>query len=186
MTADGGVRWARFACFMAASVMVPAGALALVVLTCFHVIAEQRDHIDRSATLLAELKATQAARQATLDLDPALVERASSRFLQAPSGNLLHAELMTLLRKGIETHGVTFNSVAPLPDHEWFGRKLVGVRVELTAEMAKVASFMSGIESGREFLFIRRARFTATSDTSGSDEVTAILEIYSPTLWQTS
>ena len=176
-------KWVRLAGFVGLNGL----ALALVAIAAAEplvtMLSQQRQRIELGVVRLARAEAARARGEAVAALDPELVERALTRFLQGDSSSLLNADLLTRLRQAAETDGISLTSVTSLPDRLWLGRKLVGARIELTGATGKVAALMSRIEDGRSLLFILRAKLSPAGETGARDDVTASLDVFGVTRW---
>jgi hypothetical protein len=165
----------RFA-FLAAHAGAAAGVWIFVVAPGLGLLEEQRRGIERTAAALEQASAV-LARQDRLAASPVPADGDADRFLNGGSASLIEADLITRLRQAAEPSAVTFNSAAPLPPLSWSGRTLTGAQVEFTASTQQAAEILSRVEDGRSFLFIRRARLMAASD-SESGSAGVLLEVY--------
>ena len=176
--------WGRSIVFIGGNAAVLAALYALLLSPARDLLQDQQSRIEQAGPRLEQARSSRARNDAVSALDPAAISSVALWFLQGETASLLNADLLTRLRQVAENHGVSFTSVAALPEREWLGRQLIGARVEFSATNRRVAEVLSAIEHGRSFLFIRRAQLSAASEKEASDgTIIANIEVYGVTGW---
>lgn len=176
--------WTRFAVFITANGLALAGIYILLVEPGLEMLRDQERRIKQNSLVLEHLNSTLTRKQSISSLDPIETERAAQRFLQGNTENLLNADLLTRLRQIADGHAVSFSSVTNLAPRDWFGRQLVGARVEFTAPTQRVAELLSSIEDGSSFLFIRSVKLATAGESDASEKRLGVsIEVYGVTRW---
>jgi hypothetical protein len=175
--------WGRFCLFIGANILALAALYLVLFRPAWDFVADQRARIEDIGPRLEQARASLDRGRAVLSLDPEL-SSAAERFVQGETLSIRNADLLTRLRKLGEEHGLSFSSVATLPERDWQGRKLVGARVEFSGTTRRVADLVLAVESGRSYLFISRAQLSPSSERDGTaDTIGANLEIYGVSTW---
>lgn len=179
------VQWSRFAGFLMAHAVALAALYVTLVEPALTFLSDQRRQIEAGVTRLDQVALAATRDSYVARLDPGDVSAAAQRFVQGSNEGLLSADLLTRLRQAADETGVSFTSLATLPPRDWFGRSLVGARVELVAPAEDLAKLISTIENGQSLLFIRRAKLSVHGE-GEPDGLTAaaVLEVYGVTQWR--
>jgi hypothetical protein len=176
--------WIRFTVFVAGNSLALAGVYILAIEPAIEALRERESRIEQSAIRLEQLRSAVARKQSMSKLDANEIEHATKRFLQGSNESLSTADLLTRLRQVADDHAVSFSSVTTLPSRNWFGRQLVGARIEFATGTPRVAEVMAGIEEETCFLFIRSARLTSPDEAaSNAERLGVIIEVYGVTRW---
>lgn len=158
----GAIRFGRkaLAVALAAVVLVVAGFLIPSLLLnryrdTAEDIASKAGLIVRLRTDMQTLVASAAAKNAkTLDADRAI-------FMTGPSEPSALAALQTRIDELARQSGIRLQSVGSIPSREADGLHLIGVRVQLTAELAKIHEFLYAIETIKPVLIVDAADWTS-------------------------
>ncbi|MER2263859.1 type II secretion system protein GspM [Methylobacterium oxalidis] len=177
----------RFLAFLGCNALALLLVSGLILSPALGLLSDQQEAIARMGPRLEQARSAIARDAALSEQDPAAIRDVAHRFVQGESESLLQADLLLRLREIAESHGVSFTSVAGLPEREAMGRRAVGARIEFQASDHRVAALLSSLERGPAFLFIRRAQLSAAgSEELGEDAVTASVEVYGVTGWPRS
>ena len=177
--------WVRFVAFLGANALVVAAAYLLAVDPLLDLLRDQRKRIDHGRMIVKQRESAVARNEAFSPGDLSELDRIRGRFIQGEGTNPLNGDLLTRLRHAADHQEISLTSVTLLPPREWFGRELVGARLEFTAPTGKAANMLIAIEDGPSFLFIRRAKLAPFKDAlGGQDAVAATIEVYGIALWR--
>jgi Type II secretion system (T2SS), protein M subtype b len=178
--------WCRFTAFIVANGLILACVYFLIVSPTVRLLSDRQALIEQRGRVLEQVKSVIARNRTVAAIDPEQVEAAAQRFLKGDSESLLSADLLKRLRQIAEEEGVSLASVALLPPREWFGRRLVGTRIEFSGPTDDVVGVISAIEHGSSLFFINHAKLSQMKGVEGGmaeDAVAVTLEIYGATQW---
>lgn len=160
-------RWLSRAAAIGLLLAVVAVAYALTVAPLIAAYKETDEAIARATDLLARYQQVTAQRDALEDQFDELAARrhASGVYLRGDTDALAAAELQEIVNSTVESGGGRLRSTQILPTRTDGELRRVGVRVQMTANIAALARILYTFEAGDIFLFIdnldisnRRAR----------------------------
>lgn len=142
-------------------------------------VAELRDQIGAERVLLGRFAAVAAQQGQAAEHDRigrSAVE--SGAYLKGESEPLKVAALQTALAGLAAANGVRFHSTRALSGRERDEVRLIGVRVQFTAEIEQVRALLHRIETHRPFLFIEGVQIQPVSPFSQRDpEQVGVLDV---------
>lgn len=152
------IRYGRkaMAVVLAALVLVAAGVLLPSFL--LNRYRDTAEDIAAKAQMIVHLRAD-AVPGANVDGKIAATDRAA--FMTGPSEPGALAALQTRIDELARQSGIRLQSVGSIPSREAEGLHLIGVRVQLTADLVKIHEFLYAIETIKPVLIVDAADWTS-------------------------
>jgi hypothetical protein len=139
-------------------------------------LAGVRERIASERALLARFAALAAQEKEARELERRLADMSvDGDYLAGESEAIKLAHLQSLLTDTVATNGLRVHSARTLPARERGELRLVGVRIQLHAEIGPIQRTLHEIEAKRPFLFIEAVQISRSSRAE-ADETGAMLE----------
>jgi hypothetical protein len=139
-------------------------------------LADVREQIASERALLARFAALAAQEKEARELERRLADMSvDGDYLAGESEAIKLAHLQSLLTDTVATNGLRVHSARTLPARERGELRLVGVRIQLHAEIGPIQRTLHEIEAKRPFLFIEAVQISRFSRAE-ADETGAMLE----------
>lgn len=133
-------------------------------------IAELKARLEQQQLLIARLQrvAAQEMRLSELEMRAKASARSAS-FISGPSDAIITANLQSRVAKLASDSGVRVRTTRALPERERNGLRMLGIQVQLAADIEQVQRIIHAIESTEPLLFIESAQLTAATARHSED-----------------
>lgn len=145
-------------------------AYALVIEPLTSRYFDVREQIAQQRQLLGRLTVAASQDGQAKDIEKRANARASGAvYLPGSSDGVRIAELQSLLGRITEAEGVAIKSSRAMPTHDRDGLRMLGIEVQMSANIEQLQRILYAVETGKPYLFVETLQVTPPATYAGSE-----------------